>query len=71
MKFIRPAMKSLFLMSLVVARKPAVLMTECGPNRIPSPLITNTRPLAVSVPSIIEGPSPPTTRLSAIEDEPG
>jgi hypothetical protein len=55
-------------MSLVVARKPEVLMTAPGPNSTPSRLITNTRPLAVRVPRISDGPSPPVTRLSAIEE---
>ncbi len=63
----RPAMKSSFLMSCVLARKPAVLTTEFGPNRKPSRLIRNTRPLASRRPRICEGPSPPVTRLSAIE----
>ena len=71
LKFIRPAMKSSFLMSLVVARKPAVLITALGPNRMPSRLMTKTRPLAVSVPRISDGPSPPVTRLSAIDELPG
>src|SRR5580700_12247728 len=62
-----PAMKSSLRMSLVVARKPAVLMDEWGPNTMPSPLTTNTRPFAVSVPSRYDGPCPPITRLSAID----
>ncbi len=71
LKLYRPAMKSEFLMSLVVARKPAVSTLAFGPNRTPSRLMTNTRPLALSVPRISVGPSPPVTRLSATEDEPG
>ena len=58
-------------MSLVVARKPAVLITEPGPNSTPSRLITKTCPFAVSVPKISDGPSPPVTRLSAIDELPG
>ena len=61
-------MKSALLMSWVVARKPAVSTTAVGPNRMPSRLIRNTRPLALSVPSIFEGPSPPVTRLSTTDD---
>ena len=61
-------MKSAFLMSLVVARKPAVFTTLPGPNRMPSRLMTKTRPLAVSEPRISDGPRPPTTRLSATEE---
>src|SRR3954468_16220988 len=61
-------MKSAFLMSLVVARKPAVLITLPGPNRMPSRLMTKTRPLAVSEPMISDGPSPPVTRLSATDE---
>jgi hypothetical protein len=53
-------------MLLVVARKPAVLMDALRPNRMPSPLTMKTRPLAVSVPLMKDGPSPPTTRLSAV-----
>src|SRR5436190_22566644 len=34
LKLYRPAMKSAFLMSCVVARNPAVLTTDEGPNRI-------------------------------------
>jgi hypothetical protein len=30
--------------------------------------MTNTRPFAVSVPRISDGPSPPVTRLSATEE---
>ena len=55
-------------MSLVVARKPAVLTTAPGPNRTPSRLMMNTRPLAVSVPRISEGPRPPVTLLSATDE---
>ena len=68
LKFIRPAMKSSFLMSLVVARKPAVLMTAPLPNRMPSRLMRKMRPFAVSVPRICDGPSPPVTRLSATDE---
>jgi hypothetical protein len=64
-------MKSEFLMSLVVARKLAVLTTAEGPNRIPSRLMRKTRPFAVSVPRISEGPSPPVTRLSTTDELPG
>ena len=71
LKLYRPAMKSAFLMSCVVARNPAVLTTDEGPNRIPSRLMRNTRPFAVSVPRISEGPSPPVTRLSTTEELPG
>src|SRR3954452_21239135 len=71
LKFIRPAMKFLLRMSFVVARKPAVLIEELGPNRMPSRLTTNTRPLAFSVPSIWEGRSPPMTRLRITADELG
>src|SRR5260370_40399059 len=60
-------MKSASRILLVVARKPAVLMDELGPNRMPSPLTMKTRPFAVSVPSRNDGPCPPITRLSAIE----
>ena len=35
---------------------------------MPSPLTMKTRPLAVSVPSMNDGPCPPITRLSAIEE---
>ena len=45
-------------MSLVVARKPAVFTTLPGPNRMPSRLMMKTRPLAVSVPMISDGPEP-------------
>ena len=55
-------------MSFVVARKPAVFTTAEGPNRMPSRLMTNTRPFAVSVPMISEGPSPPVTRLSTTDE---
>ena len=58
LKLYRPAMKSAFLMSLVVARKPAVFTTLPGPNRMPSRLMMKTRPLAVSVPMISDGPEP-------------
>ena len=68
LKLYRPAMKSAFLMSLVVARKPAVFTTLPGPNRMPSRLMTNTRPLAVNVPMISDGPRPPVTRLSATDE---
>ena len=61
-------MKSAFLISLVVARKPAVLTTEPGPNNMPSRLMMKTRPLAVSVPMISDGPRPPVTRLSATDE---
>src|SRR5215471_1117240 len=61
-------MKSEFLMSLVVARKPAVLTTEPGPNSTPSRLMMKTRPFAVSVPMISDGPWPPVTRLSTVEE---
>ena len=71
LKFIRPAMKSALRMSLVVARKPAVLITALRPNSMPSRLMMKTRPLAVMVPSITEGPSPPVTRLSVIDEVPG
>ena len=71
LKFIRPAMKSALRMSLVVARKPAVLITALRPNSMPSRLMMKTRPLAVMVPSITEGPSPPVTRFSVIDDDPG
>ena len=71
LKLYRPAMKSEFLMSWVVARKPAVFTTALGPNRMPSRLMTNTRPFAVSVPRISDGPSPPVTRLSTTEEAPG
>ena len=71
LKLYRPAMKSRLRMSLVVARKPAVFTTAEGPNRMPSRLMTNTRPLAVSVPRISEGPSPPVTRLSTTDELPG
>ena len=69
LKFIRPAMKSALRMSLVEARKPAVLITALRPNSMPSRLMMKTRPLAVMVPSITDGPSPPVTRLSVIEEE--
>ena len=68
LKLYRPAMKSAFLMSLVVARKPAVFTTLPGPNRMPSRLMMKTRPLAVSVPMISDGPRPPVTRLSATDE---
>jgi hypothetical protein len=68
-KFIRPAMKSSLRMSWVVARKLAVLTTAPEPNSTPLGLIRNTRPLALIVPLISEGPSPPVTRLSTTEDE--
>jgi hypothetical protein len=71
LKLYFPAMKSSLRILLVVARKPAVLMDELGPNRMPSPLMMNTRPLAVSVPSRNDGPCPPITRLSATEVPPG
>ncbi len=71
LKFIRPAMKSSLRISLVEARKPAVLITALRPNSMPSRLMMKTRPLAVMVPSITEGPSPPVTRLSVIADELG
>src|SRR5438132_14380847 len=71
LKLYRPAIKSASLMSWVLARKPAVLTTAEGPNRIPSRLMRNTRPFAVSVPRISEGPSPPVTRLSTTEELPG
>src|ERR1041385_1182320 len=58
-------MKSEFLMSFVVARKPAVLITPFGPISTPSRLIRKTWPLALSVPLMVEGPKPPITRLSA------
>ena len=64
-------MKSEFLMSLVLARKPAVLITEPGPNSTPSRLMTKTCPFAVRVPKICEGPSPPVTRLSTTDELPG
>ena len=51
-------MKSAFLMSLVVARKPAVLITALGPNSMPSRLMMKTRPLAVSVPIDLRGAEP-------------
>ncbi len=62
-------MKSSFLMSLVVARKPAVLITAPAPKMMPSRLMTNTLPFASRLPRIWLGPNPPTTRLSAIEFE--
>ena len=68
LKLYRPAMKSAFLMSLVVARKPAVFTTLPGPNRMPSRLMMKTRPLAVSEPMISDGPRPPVTRLSATDE---
>ena len=55
-------------MSLVVARKPAVFTTEPGPNRMPSRLMRKTRPLALSVPMISDGPWPPVTRLSTTDE---
>src|ERR1700751_2426904 len=58
-------MKSALWMSLVVARNPAVLMVAPRQKMMPSPLTTNTRPLAISVPRIWVGPRPPVTRLSA------
>ena len=61
-------MKSWFLMSCVVATKPAVFTTAPLPNRMPSRLITKTMPLALSVPRISDGPSPPVTRLSTTEE---
>jgi hypothetical protein len=67
LKLYFPAMKSSLRILLVVARNPAVLMTELAPNRMPSPLMMNTRPFAVSVPSRTDGPCPPITRLSATE----
>src|ERR1700688_5193030 len=68
LKLYLPAMKSSLRMSLVVARKPAVLMLEWAPNRMPSPLTMKTRPLAVRVPSRDDGPCPAITRLSAVEE---
>src|SRR5258705_6104025 len=68
LKLYRPAMKSVFLMSLVLARKPAVFTTLPRPNRMPSRLMTNTRPLAVSVPIISDGPRPPDPRLKATDE---
>ncbi len=68
LKLYLPAMKSSLRMLLVVARKPAVVMDEWAPNRMPSPLTMNTRPFAVSVPSRNDGPCPPITRLSATEE---
>src|ERR1700683_2585085 len=53
--------------SIVLARKPAELMTAPDPIKTPSPLMINTRPLASSVPSMSETPWP-VTRLSAIEE---
>ena len=70
LKLYCPAMKSALRMSLVVARKPAVLIEAPRPISTPSPLTMNTRPLAVSVPLIIDGPPPPVTRLSAIDELP-
>jgi hypothetical protein len=64
-------MRSAFLISLVVARKPAVLTVELGPNRIPSGLIRKMRPLADRAPWTVDGPSPPTTRSSPTEVELG
>ena len=43
-------MKSLFLMSLVVARKPDVFTTAPLPIRMPAGLMIHTWPFAVSVP---------------------
>src|SRR5262245_64822045 len=60
-------MKSEFLISLVEARKPAVLTTAPGPNRMPSRLMRKMRPFAVRLPRISDGPSPPVTRLSATD----
>src|SRR5262245_37962298 len=68
LKLYLPAMKSEFLMSLVVARKPAVLTTAFFPNRTPSRLTMNTWPLVVRVPLISDGPRPPVTRLSATDE---
>ena len=67
LKLKRPAMKSSLRMSLVVARKPAVVITAPGPKMMPSRLTRNTLPFAVSVPRIWLGPSPPVTLLSTIE----
>ena len=61
-------MKSLFLMSLVVARNPAVLITAPAPKMMPSRLTMNTRPFASMLPRICEGPSPPVTRLRMVEE---
>src|SRR5215813_5195371 len=68
LKLYLPAMKSEFLMSLVVARKPDVLTVALGPKKMPSRLTMNTLPLAFSEPRIWLGPSPPVTRLSATDD---
>src|SRR6266404_5783176 len=65
LKLYRPAMKSEFLMSWVVARKPAVFTTALGPNRMPSRLMANTRPFAVSVPRISVGRAQPRDRRGA------
>ena len=66
-KLKRPAMKSSLRISLVVARKPAVVMTAPGPKMMPSRLTMNTLPLADRLPRIWLGPRLPVTRLSAIE----
>src|SRR5262249_55231815 len=68
LKLYLPAMKSEFLMSLVVARKPDVLMVELGPKKMPSRLRMNTLRWALSKPRIWLGPPPPVTRLSATDD---
>ena len=52
LKLKRPAMKSSLRMSLVVARKPAVLITAPAPKMMPSRLTTNTLPLALRLPRI-------------------
>ena len=57
-KLKRPAMKSSLRMSLVVARKPAVLITAPAPKMMPSRLTTNTLPLASRLPRICDGPEP-------------
>src|SRR6476660_5489551 len=68
LKLYSHAMKSAFLISLVGSKMTAVFTTLPGPNRMPSRLMTKTRPLAVSEPRISDGPRPPTTRLSATEE---
>src|SRR5262245_11308550 len=51
-------MKSAFLMSLVLARKPAVLTTAPGPNSTPSRLMRKMRPFALRWTQYLRRPEP-------------
>jgi hypothetical protein len=63
-------MKSSLEMLAVEAISPPTSMREFGPNRIPFWFRRMTLPFAVRLPRICEG-SPPVTRFSVMEFEPG